>query len=118
VRAVRSAEVESARLQTELHDGQPFRDNSNDQWGPPGSMGKLHAVLLKQQERKKEKGRSGGGSYTWTAFQSRVAAAALKTWGEEGGGGAALVTARKKVASRLGLGYEMVKPHMQQPRAA
>lgn len=31
VRAVRSAEVESARLQTERHAGAPFRDNSNDQ---------------------------------------------------------------------------------------
>jgi hypothetical protein len=80
-------------------------------------MGRLHAVLLKQLERKKEKGRGGGVSHTWTKFDSRVAAAALEKWGEDGGGVAALVTARRNVASRLGLDYATVKPHMQQPQA-
>jgi len=45
---VRVDAVKSARQQAARHGGAPFRDNSNDQWGPPGSMGKLRGVLLKQ----------------------------------------------------------------------
>jgi hypothetical protein len=123
VRETRRAAVDGARAQQARHAGRPFGNITNDEeWGEPGSVGQLHAVLTKHQAKKKEKGPGDGearcANHTWLPIEERIAAAALQVWAAEGGDVKALVAARHRVATRLALTYDIVKPHMPSPRAA